>query len=254
MSKQRLVVANWKMYLESPDEAKKFATDLRKRSRLFKGVEIILAPSFTLLPTVAQVLKGSKMYTAGQTVAPYEKGAHTGFVSATMLKKIGTAFVIVGHSERRAAGESEQTIREQLVAARDAGLTAILCVGEQERDMGGSHFSVITDQIHSALKNFPKSEAGRLIIAYEPVWAIGKSAVDAMRPQELREMSIFIKKTLAELFERKAALRVPILYGGSVEPDNAHALITEGDVAGFLVGHASANLGAFIEILKSCKK
>jgi len=253
MNKRRLVVANWKMYVESPEEARKFASTLRKKSRVFSGVEVVLAPAFTLLPVVAGALKGSNINVAGQTAAEYESGAHTGFVSAAMLKRIGATYVIVGHSERRAAGESEQSVHEQLVAASNAGLTAILCVGEIERDAGGSYFSVITEQLNSALNKFPKSEAGRLVIAYEPVWAIGKSAAEAMRPQELREMSIFIKKTLAELFERKAALRVPILYGGSVEPDNARALIAEGDVSGFLVGHASVEPDSFVEILKAVR-
>ncbi|MDO8548311.1 MAG: triose-phosphate isomerase [bacterium] len=260
----RLVVANWKMYIESPEEAKKFASSLRRKSRLFSGVGVVLAPAFTLVPIVAAALKGSNIRVAGQTVAPFDDvqgKAHTGSVSADMLKKIGATYVIVGHSERRAhstgsgqAGETNEIIRAQLAVASNAGLTAILCVGEQERDAGGAYFSIIEQQINSALKGFPKIEAGRLVIAYEPVWAIGKNAGDAMRPQDLREMSIFIKKTLADIFERKAALRVPILYGGSVEPNNAHALITDGDVAGFLVGHASAELDSFIEILKSCKK
>jgi triosephosphate isomerase len=258
MTKRRLVVANWKMYIESPEEAKKFASSLRRKSRVFSGVDVVLAPAATLLSVVAGSLKGSNIRVAGQAISQYEGGAHTGFISASMLKKAGAAYVIVGHSERRhppaGEGESEQEIHAQLVAASNAGLTAILCVGEQERDAGGAYFSVITGQINSALKNFPKSEAGRLVVAYEPVWAIGKNAADAMPPYELREMSIFIKKTLAELFERKAALRVPILYGGSVEPSNAHALITDGDVSGFLVGHASAELDSFVDILKSVRK
>lgn len=258
MNKRALVVANWKMYIESPEEAKKFVSTLRKKSRVFSGVEVVLAPSFTLLPVVTGALKGSNIRVAGQTAAEFEGGAHTGFVSASMLRNIGATYVIVGHSERRrppaGGGESEQVVHAQLAAARNAGLTAILCVGEQERDAGGSYFSVITGQLNSALNKFPKSEAGRLVIAYEPVWAIGKSAADAMQPQDLREMSIFIKKTLADIFERKAALRVPILYGGSVEPENAHTLIVEGGVSGFLVGHASAELDSFVEILKSCKK
>lgn len=254
MNKRRLVVANWKMYIQSPEEAKKFASSLRRKSRVFSGVDVVIAPAYTLLPTVVGALKGSNIHVAGQAAAPYEGGAHTGFVSASMLRKIGATHVIVGHSERRAAGETEQMIHAQLVAASNAGLTAILCIGELERDIAGSYFSVITDQLNSALKSFSKSEAGRLVVVYEPVWAIGKTAADAMRSFELREMSIFIKKTLAGIFERKAALRVPILYGGSVEPSNAHDLITDGDVTGFLVGHASAELNSFVEILKACKK
>jgi triosephosphate isomerase len=158
----------------------------------------------------------------------------------------------VGHSERRAAGDSDETVHAALRAAAGAGLVSILCVGETERDAGGAHFSFVEGQLSSALKDFPKQSASKLVVAYEPVWAIGKTAADAMKPQELREMAIFIKKTLAGIFERKAALRVPILYGGSVEPENARALIAEGGVGGFLVGHASTSVDSFIEILKQC--
>lgn len=254
MIKKRLVVANWKMYIESPEEAKKFAATLRRKSRLFAGVDVVIAPPFTLLPLVVSALKGSTIRTGAQTLSHHEYGAHTGSISGDMLKKNGVTHVIVGHSERRAAGESEKEIHAQLSAAAKAGLTSILCVGESERDAGGAYFSTITDQITSAMPGFPKSEIHRLVVAYEPVWAIGKSAADAVRPVELREMSIFIKKTLADLFDRKDALRVPILYGGSVEPGNAGALIAEGDVSGFLVGHASAEIDSFVDILKACKK
>ncbi len=144
-------------------------------------------------------------------------------------------------------------IRAQLVAASNSGLTAILCIGEDERDQSGAYFSLIEQQINSALKNFPTAETHRLIIAYEPVWAIGKGAAAAMQTYDLREMTIFIKKTLADIFERKAALSVPILYGGSVESTNAGALITDGSVDGFLVGHASAEVDSFVEILKAVR-
>ena len=251
--KRKLVVANWKMYIESPDEAKKFTSSLRRKNRLFSGVDVVIAPPYTLLPTVFAGFKGSNIRAAGQAISQYDGGAHTGYISAAMLKKAGAAFVIVGHSERRAAGETSEMIRAQLVAAANEGLMAILCVGEQERDTSGTYFSHITEQISSALQGFPKAEAHKLIIAYEPVWAIGKNAAAAVQTYELREMSIFIKKTLADIFERKAALSVPILYGGSVEGSNAESLITDGDVAGFLVGHASAEVDTFVDILKAVR-
>ena len=151
-------------------------------------------------------------------------------------------------------GESNELVHAQLTQAASMGLTAILCVGEKERDPSGAYFGVIEEQLSSAFKSAKKTEMLKIVIAYEPVWAIGKTAAEAMKPADVREMSIFIKKTLADIFERKAALKVPILYGGSVESENACALITEGDVNGFLVGHASAALNSFVEILKSCKK
>jgi triosephosphate isomerase len=246
------------MYIATPEEAKKFITTLKRKSRSFTRVDVVIAPSFTLLPLVAAALEGSKIHTSAQSVSVFETGAHTGEVAAKMVKSFGASYSIVGHSERRAQGESSEMVRAQLAHAVAAGLTPILCIGEQERDPAGAYLSTIVEQLGSALKGFPDriGKVGgmpKLVIAYEPVWAIGKSANEAMKGAELREMSIFIKKTLAEHFDRAAAMRIPILYGGSVEPANARALIEEGDVNGFLVGHASAEVDSFVEILTSCK-
>lgn len=240
------------MYIESPEAAKKFASSLRKKSRVFLGADAWLAPAFPLIAPVAAALKGSSIKVGAQTVSPHAEGAHTGEVSARMLKTLGVAFVIVGHSERRAMGETDEQVRQQLEAALGAGLTAILCVGEVEREPDGSHFAQIANQIHRALHDI--KPMGRLVVAYEPVWAIGKSAAEAMRGEDLEETAIFIRKILSEALGRDAALKVPILYGGSVEPANAGTLIKEGGINGFLVGHASADIDSFIEILKACKK
>jgi triosephosphate isomerase len=255
--KKRIVVGNWKMFIESPKDASLFATALRRRARSVSGVNVYLAPSFTLLPTVAQVLNSSPIRVGAQTISAYEDAPHTGDVSAKMLKNVGASFVIVGHSERRVLprgpGESNDMVREELSRAAEAGLTPILCVGERERENDGEHFSFIETQLSSALKNMPKNMLSKILIAYEPVWAIGKRSEDAMQPQQLQEMVIFIRKTLAELLDRKLALKIPVLYGGSVEPDNAKSLITEGGASGFLVGHASTDLESFLEIIKACK-
>lgn len=251
--KKRHVIGNWKRYVETPEAAKDLAKKLRKRASEFKNVEIAVAPAYPFIPLVAEALKGTTMRTGAQAASPFTGGAHTGEVSALMLKKIGATFSIVGHSERRAAGEADGHVREELAMTLEAGLKAILCVGESSRDAeSGSHFSVIAHQLTSALADLPKSALLRLTIAYEPVWAIGKSATDAMKGAELRETVIFIRKTLADLVSRETALKIPIVYGGSVEPSNAYALVAEGDINGFLVGHESAKFDDFMEILKAC--
>ncbi|MDE1925267.1 MAG: triose-phosphate isomerase [Patescibacteria group bacterium] len=252
MNKRRLVVANWKMYIDSPESARRFATALRKKSRLYKGVDVVLAPAFPLLAVVAEKLKGSVIRLGAQTISEFEDAPHTGDVSAAMLKHAGVSFVIVGHSERRAQNETDAAVHAQLERALLGGLSAILCVGEKERDVAGSHFSLIESQL-AVLKNLPHKAVSKIIVAYEPVWAIGKTSAEAMKGSDLREMSIFIKKTLAEQFDRVAALKVPILYGGSVEPGNAHSLMAEGDINGFLVGHASAEIDQFLDILKAIR-
>ena len=250
MSKKRLVVANWKLYIESPQEAKKFVSRLRRKSRLFSGVEVVIAPTYPLIPTVALGLKGSQIKVGAQTVSHFNEAKHTGDVSAHAIKLAGASYAIVGHSERRAQGESDEMIQVALKRAIEAGVIPILCVGELERNGEGSHFTVLEKQL-SALRGI---DSDKLVIAYEPVWAIGKRAEDAIKAQELTELVIFIRKTLAEYVDRKAALKIPILYGGSVEPENASALINESGISGFLVGHASADPDSFFEILQACRK
>lgn len=253
MSKKRLVVGNWKMYVESPDAAKKFAQTLRRKSATFSGVEAWLAPSFTLLPVVAAALKGSSSKVGAQSVSPNNGGQHTGEVSATMIKNAGASFVIVGHSEQRAAGMTDTLVHAQLVHAHDKGLTAVLCVGEKERDAAGGQYAAVESQLRTAFNSLPHL-AKKVLVAYEPVWAIGKSAESALAPQELEEMVIFIRKILADILTRPVALKVPILYGAAVEAENASALIVGSGVAGLLVGHASAGIDSFLNILKACKK
>lgn len=247
-----LVIGNWKMYIEKPDAAKKFASALKRKTSTL-SVDVMLAPASTLLPLVAAAVQGSAVRVAGQAVSPYADPQHTGDVSASMLKAAGAAWVIVGHSERRAAdgaNENNNTVRAQVESARAAGLGVVLCVGELERDPSGAHFSTIAQQLASALTN----QNTKLVIAYEPVWAIGKSSTEAMHPADLREMVIFIRKNLADILGRTAGVRVPILYGGSVDATNAPDLLREGDVAGFLVGRASTDIDSFVGLLRICKK
>jgi triosephosphate isomerase len=252
--KARLVIANWKMYVKSPERAVAFARRLRRRAPLFSGVTVILAPAYPLLVPVAQALKRSSIYVAAQDVSPYSDDKHTGEVSAATLKHVGASFCIVGHSERRAMGQSDEAIRAALTNATAEGLVPVLCVGERERDAAGTHFTTIASQLQSALGGRSKNPLKRLVVAYEPVWAIGKSAGEAMHPGELQETVIFIRKTLADLLGRPVALRTAVLYGGSVEEENADLLIAEGGISGFLVGHASAELDTFLPILKACAK
>lgn len=253
MNKRRLVIGNWKMYVESPEAAKKFAQGLRRKAASFAGVEAWLAPPFVLLPATAAALKGSSIKVGAQSVSPNDDAKHTGEVSAAMLKAAGASFVIVGHSETRAAGMTDAMVHTQLVRATGAGLVAVLCVGEQERDAAGGHFAMIENQLRSAFAG-AQSYANKIIVAYEPVWAIGKGADSALAPADLEEMVIFIRKTLADILTRPAALKVPILYGAAVEAENADVLVAQGGVAGLLVGHASSELTSFIDILKACKK
>lgn len=250
---KKLIVGNWKMYIDERAAARKLAVELRKKTRGLSGVEVMVAPPFLFLPEVAEVLESSPIKVGSQTICAYADGAHTGDVSAEILKESGANFSIIGHSERRAAGESNDIVRGQLERALESKLTPILCIGERERDKEGEHFEFIEKQITSAIKSFPY-KITKLIIAYEPVWAIGKRSDEAMKAQDLQEMTIFIRKVLTEILGRGAALKVPILYGGSVDETNVEPLLKEGGVAGFLIGRASAESNSFLEIINLCRK
>lgn len=241
------------MYVETPDAAKKLVAALKRRAKTLAGTELWLAPPFTLLPLVADAVKKSGIKAGAQSVSAQAPGAHTGQVSAAMVKAAGASFAIVGHSEERASGIDDGMVRAQLEAVVKAGMVAVLCVGEDARHDDGSHFARIAEQLQSACRGM-QPFAGKLVVAYEPVWAIGKPTGGAMAPHELEETVIFIKKTLTDLLGRTAALKIPILYGGSVEGDNAHALLVQGGVAGLLVGRASAAAESFADIAKACRK
>lgn len=237
------------MYVEKPETAKKFMTTLKRRTQLLSKTDVVIVPPFTLLPSLsASIGKNKNIRLGAQTISPFSEEKHTGDISAPMLKVLGVSVVIVGHSERRALGETDDMVRAQIKAVHNANMTVVLCVGEIERDAQGSHFGVIEAQLTGALKD---KTGGKLIVAYEPVWAIGKTAGEAMKPAELQEMVIFIRKTLADSMSREPALKVPVLYGGSVEDTNAPGLLKDGGISGFLVGHASVDVDSFLSIIQS---
>jgi triosephosphate isomerase len=258
--KKLIVAGNWKSYVSDAAQAKTLASALKRTARDTAGIDIIILPPASLLAVVAAAAAKTMIAVGAQTVSPFGRGAYTGYVSAEAVKNAGASWALIGHSERRAqvidglqaAGESEDIIAAEVAAAHGAGLRVMLCVGELERDPSGAHFATIARQLSSALAHFPKSGA-KLVIAYEPVWAIGKSAAEACKPADLEEMSIFIRRTLTELFDRAAATKIPILYGGSVDATNARELLVQGGVSGFLVGRASTDAKSFIELLKVCR-
>ena len=253
MARKHLIVGNWKMYIEHAEEARALALALRRKVRGLPKVEVWVAPPTPFIAEVAEVLASSPVKVGAQKATHHQDPKHTGSVSTTMLKDVGASFVIVGHSEYRIAAGTNDKVRAQLERTVEVGLTPILCVGERERESDGEHFGFIETQLTSALEALPPGATKKLVVAYEPVWAIGKRAEDAMRSADLQQMAIFIRKTLSDILDRRAALRIPILYGGSVEPINAASLVAEGGVNGFLVGHASTAAEPFLEIIKAVR-
>jgi len=170
-----------------------------------------------------------------------------------MVKEVGASYVILGHSERRATGENGEIINRKIKAAIKNGLDVILCVGERERDTQGKYLRILENQLKEALIKMPSRLAEKLLIAYEPVWAIGKGATGVETPEGFHHNSIYIRKVLSNLIGKKRALEFPILYGGSVDVKNAISFLTEGQANGLLVGRASLNAKDFGEILRQAE-
>ena len=214
-------------------------------------VGLIVAPPFTHLCAVNKALAGSRVELSAQNCADHEKGAYTGEVSVSMLKAVGCKWVILGHSERRQYyGETDEKLVVKVKLALEAGLGVILCVGEnlEERE-AGKHFDVCGAQIKNVLYNFTEEDMKHVIVAYEPVWAIGTGKTATAEQAE--EIHAFIRKTLAEKFGAQVSDDTTILYGGSCKPSNAKELFAQPDIDGGLNGGAALKAADFIEIAKS---
>ena len=244
-----ILAANWKAYIEDSARAKQLL-DTAKRLARATGVRILLAPS---APFLGQLAAGntSAVAFAAQDVSATTGGAQTGEVTAQAYAAAGATYAIIGHSERRARGDTNSVVSAKLSHVLAHGLVPILCIGESVRDEEGRYLSYLREEITSAFAGLSVKARSNILIAYEPVWAIGKTAADALRPEELAEMVLYIRKVLTEQLPGKGASRALILYGGSVEPSNARALAGQSGIDGFLVGHASVDPNTFSALVKS---
>ena len=248
MHKRFLIVGNWKMAPGSAREARALLSAVKKAARLSRA-HIIVCPPFPFLSMLSGDAKTGKVLLGAQNLSAEKLGAHTGDVSARMLSSLGVRYVIVGHSERRAKGESAADVARKTLAALEAKLTPIVCVGEKERDEHARYFEELSKQIRVSLADISRRDAEKIIIAYEPVWAIGAQAKSSDTPESTEEMALFVRKTLADLFGEKVARTIPILYGGSVSEKNAGDFLSRGGVQGLLVGRASQNAKSFSSII-----
>ncbi len=247
-----LIAGNWKMN-KTPREAAELVQALKDKLTEIDGVDIVLAPSFTALETVYNLIKGSKLGLGAQDVHWEEKGAYTGEVSFSMIKETGCQYVIIGHSERRQYfGETNETVRRKVKAALKFDLTPIVCVGErlEEREKGKT-FQVVENHIKEGLATLSGEAVLKIVIAYEPVWAIGTGRTAT--PQQANEVHTFIRQLLSDIYNRDVASQTRILYGGSVKPDNISALMAEQEIDGALVGGASLEAQSFSEIVQRAK-
>ena len=244
-----LIAGNWKMY-GTRAEAERLLTALKRHIGHLSDREVVIAPPFPALDTAARLLADTDIHLAAQNLHWEQEGAFTGEVSGPMLKELGCSHVIIGHSERRQYFyETDEQVAQKINAAYRDGLTPIVCFGETltEREQGDT-FAVIERQIRKALQHTEKAKICSLIIAYEPVWAIGTGRTAT--PSQAQEVHAAIRTVIADLSDRSSAKMVRILYGGSVKPDNIDGLMAESDIDGALVGGASLQAESFARIIK----
>jgi len=247
--RKKVVAGNWKMNMDL-DSGVALVKALRERLQDIRKCRVIFCPPFPLLKPISDLLEGSAFGLGAQNVHWEEKGAFTGEVSAAMLLSVGAKYVIIGHSERRKYfGETDETVNRKLKRALASGLNPIVCIGEtlQQRESGQTK-TVIRTQLERGLRGFTKEDLLKVIVAYEPVWAIGTGR--NATPEQAVEVHQHIRSLLAEWHDADLADRLIIQYGGSVNEKNAEALLSQPDIDGALVGGASLKADSFAEIVR----
>ena len=248
--RKNIVAGNWKMNTTVPEGVQLAREVVAKASEVPASVKLIIAPPFTHLAPVAEVVNGSAVGLSAQNCADKEKGAFTGEVSVAMLSSVGCGYTILGHSERRQYyGETDEKLTVKVKLAIAQGLSPIFCVGENldERE-AGRHFEVVSEQVRNVLYTLSEEEMSKVIVAYEPVWAIGTGKTATA--EQAQEIHACIRKVLAEKFGALAD-EITILYGGSCKPSNAQELFACPDIDGGLIGGAALKADDFIAIAKS---
>jgi triosephosphate isomerase len=247
------ICGNWKMY-KTVGDAVKYVKEFRSLVKDLTDVEIVLAPPFTAVHAAAEAARNSNVVIAAQDLYWEREGAYTGEVSAPMIREAGAEYVIVGHSERRTLfGETDATVNRKTIAAYAAGLTPIVCIGEtlDQRERSET-FDVLDRQIKAGLDGLTTEQLGLLVLAYEPVWAIGTGR--NATPAQAAEAHAHIRQRLRQWFGTDAAAQCHVIYGGSVKPDNIRELVTQPDVDGALVGGASLDVRGFFEIVMHSRR
>jgi triosephosphate isomerase len=241
-----ILAGNFKLNPETLTKALSLIRGLESVSQKYSNTKVLIAAPF---PFVSDSVRNTQNLSVGsQDISAFTSGAHTGEVSASQIKSIGGSFTLIGHSERRALGDTNETIAKKVENSVAAKLPFILCVGEDARDADGFYLQKVKDQVESALKNVKPENKKYITIAYEPVWAIGANAKKPATKEECVEMSLFIKKVLRDMFGDKIAHSIPVLYGGSVSADSAPSFVGDGCIDGFLIGRASLDAKEFKKI------
>jgi triosephosphate isomerase (TIM) len=253
MKKRPLIAGNWKMY-KTASEAVTLVQTLKAAAHTVSNVTIVICPPFTALSEVSKVLKDTEINLGAQNMYCAPEGAFTGEISPTMLKDSGCRYVILGHSERRQYfKEDDILIHEKVKTALKYSIIPIVCVGETlaERD-AKKHFDVVKTQFDESIGHLEKEDIAKVVIAYEPVWAIGTGKTAT--PDQAEQMHSYIRRLLNERYTQEVGSRIPILYGGSVKPDNTKSLMEKPNIDGALVGGASLKAESFAQIIQEAQQ
>ncbi len=252
-TRRPIIAGNWKMF-KTVQEAEALTKDLILELPDLTNLDVVLCPPFTALYKVAEMVANTNIRMGAQDIYWEKEGAYTGEISATMLRNVYCRYVIIGHSERRQHfGETNATVNRKVLAAIKASLRPIICVGETLAQREKENFkAIVTDHVRQCLHEIPATHADEIVVAYEPVWAIGTGR--NATPAQAQEVHALIRSVLGSLFGVKRANKVRIQYGGSVRPDNATDLLGQPDIDGALVGSASLDARSFTAIIKAVKK
>lgn len=246
----QIVAGNWKMNCDL-DESQQLLNALKQKDFSKSNAEVIVAPPFTNLYAAHKTLENSSIKISSQNINENDKGAYTGEISPSMLKSVGVEYAIIGHSERRAIyEESDDLLAKKVTTALKHDLKVMFCIGEDlEKRKADKHFEVVEEQLKKGLFHIDASEMKDVVIAYEPVWAIGTG--ETASPEQAQEIHEHIRKILAKQYSQEIADQTSILYGGSVKPNNAKEIFAKKDVDGGLIGGASLDADSFAEIVMS---
>lgn len=250
--RKKIVIGNWKMNPPTLEEAEDLFRAVKRTAGKVGKVVVVVAPPAPYLGALRRLQSGGRVHLGAQNVFPEAKGSFTGEVSPPILKSMGVEYVIVGHSERRALGETSAEISKKVDALMRRGLKAVLCVGEAARDSHGEYLGELRGQILESLAGVSGKNIQHLVVAYEPVFAIGSG--NELEAKDIHEAVLFVRKILSERYDKGTALSIPVLYGGSVDKKNAGAILSEGGVNGLLVGGGSLTPHEFAMILTVAHK
>ncbi len=264
MANQILIIGNWKMNPQTLDEAKKRFQSIKKTAAAHPSLDVVICPPFPYIGALAGLAANGAVASTGgskskgkiaigaQDASLFDAGsAQTGDVGATMLESTGASYIILGHSERRAQGDTSSDISKKIQQALKTSMKIVICFGEKVRDADGGYLEIIKEQLKEVLAAVNRKQFQQIILAYEPVWAVGRPSNEADTSHDVHQMVIYIRKCLREMFDATISSMVPILYGGSANPANVEDMIFNGEVDGLLVGRASWQADTFSAMLNA---